>query len=190
MKSSSSVYGLPRSHWHCHLSNYKHDPAGNLEAHTEHFTQLITANKHPHVLMTGPPGTGKTHLGVGLWRWAVAELGDIKAATWVHIPSFCDTVKRTYGLQEGQTPDVWQEFTEVRRRLYILDDIAGRELTPHEVNNILARLIGIVYEQGAALVMTTNLSVEELGTIFHPHEMSRMLADGEVWQFTGEDHRL
>lgn len=184
--TSPTVFGLPRSHWHCTLNNFDWSSWPQKEARVAEVLGGMEAGEAPHILMTGPPGVGKTHLAVGLYRWAAAKR-DLRAAHFVHVPSFCDKVKASFDEEGAGDP-----FARVEdaRFLLALDDVFGRELSPWEARNVIPRLIGAAYRNDAALVATMNPTLEEAKDLVEYHEMSRLLQDGQIWRFEGEDRRL
>lgn len=175
-EGSWSVFGIPRSHWHCQLSNFDWDgvkPA-SLQTHVLAFLEGVAARQSPHLILTGEPGIGKSHLGVACYRQAVKLLGT-QLSTWVNIPMFCDKVKNTY----GSGADPYEEYKEARV-LVVLDDLFGRELSSHEIGQIVYRLIDIAYMNGAAVLINMNQDIKEAQTYLKPHEVSRVLADSTI----------
>ena len=103
---------------------------------------------------------------------AVARAVGTADATWINVPLFCEEAKQSY------TPGAynpWLEYQEVRR-LVVLDDLFGKALTPHEVDQILTRLLDTAYQNNAALFVSMNPPAEKLDTFLRPHEISRLLA--------------
>jgi len=176
-----TVYRLPRSHWHCTLYNFEWagvTPA-SLEGRMLTFLHAVQDGKAPHVLLTGAPGSGKTHLGVGAYRVASTVWGT-ELVSWLNVPAFCEVVKRSYG--PGET-DPWTDV-ESARRLVMLDDLFGRDLSQHEVGQIVYRLIDTAYQNGAAVLATMNQAVDELPARLAAHEISRLLADATIIPMT------
>lgn len=174
------VYRLPRSHWHCHLWTFEW--AGVKPASTrmriEEFVHNVNAGQSPHMLLTGDPGIGKSHLGVGVYRAVAAQLGT-ELVTWVNVPAFCEQIKREY----GSDYDPWQDY-EAARRLVVLDDLFGRALSAHEMSQIVYRLIDTAYQNGAAVLVNMNQNVEELKARLASHEVSRLLAESTIIPMT------
>lgn len=174
---SWTVFRLPRSHWHCQLDSLEWDglrPKKTREAVDTFVTQAL-AGEAPHLVLTGAPGSGKTHIGVGVYR-ALAGVVGTGLATWVNVPAFCEAVKRSYRPDE---PDPWVDIEEARR-LVVLDDLFGRELTSHEKDQIVTRLLDTAYQNHAAVCITMNPSVEELRVRLPAHEISRVLAHAVI----------
>lgn len=180
---SHLIFRVPRSHWHAQVANFKWSdvrPNATRPA-IEAWWQRAINGEAPHLLMTGLPGCGKSHLGVGLYR-AMASLFGTERVTYIHVPTFCETVKRGYG--DDSTNFAWSDI-ELATRLVVLDDLFGRELTAHDKDQIFTRILETAYSNHAALVATMNPSVEELQTRLPPHEISRLLADAVVIPMVG-----
>ena len=150
----------------------------SLREHFETFLQETIAGRAPHLLLTGPPGSGKTHLGVVAYRRLVFHVGT-ELATWLNVPAFCDRVKAAYSGED----DPLQEYEDARR-LVVLDDLFGRDLTSHEASQIIYRLLDIAYQNGAAMLFTMNQSVQDLAARLPGHEVSRVLAGAKVIPIT------
>ena len=186
--SSNTVFRLPRSHWHCHLGNFEWDKVTpqSLRSRVRQFVQDVNEGRAPHVLLTGTPGIGKSHIGVGVYRALVTTFGT-QLVTWLNVPAFCERVKRTYGADDV---DPWADIEDARR-LIVLDDLFGRDLTAHERDQILVRLIDTAYQNNAGFFVTMNPSVQELQAKLLPHEISRLLAGSTIIPVVGQkDYRV
>lgn len=175
-EGSWSILGLPPSHYHAQLSNFDwaavHPPS--LEKHIRSFLSEVEEGKNSHLLLTGSPGIGKSHIGVGVYRAAISLFGT-QLATWISVPDFCQAVKISYG--GGADPF---EIISQAKNLVVLDDLFGRELSGHEISQILARLIDTCYQNDAAMLITMNPPVEKLESFLQPHEISRILANSKI----------
>lgn len=184
MDDGLTVYRLPRSHWHCTLKDFSWEavrPAAARE-HIARFLAAVVVDKASsaataasHLILTGAPGIGKTHIGVAVYRAAAAKLGTLDV-TWCNVPDFCEQVKRSYK-QDGGDP--WEDI-EAATRLVVLDDLFGRDLSVHETGQIVYRLIDTVYRNEADLLVTMNQDIDELSARLAAHEISRLLADATV----------
>lgn len=184
---SWTVFGLPQSHWHCQLTNFEWDGIRpvQLPEVIDSFLDDIEQGENPHLILTGPPGIGKSHLSVGIFRRAVVEFGTLRAV-WLNVPKFCDKVKARYGDGEGDP----FEHLGAANRLVVFDDFLGRDYSPHEVGQILYRLIDLSYMNGAAILITMNHPHTALREHFRSHEISRIMAGAKVVAMQGRDRRL
>lgn len=175
IQDSQTIFRLSRSHWHCRIANFEWEtvrPQALRDSYMQ-FLEAAAAGEAPHLLLTGAPGIGKTHLGVAAYRWMVLRVGT-ELATWINLPTFCDQVKAAYSYTEAHDP--LSEY-EQASRFVVLDDLFGRDLTTHEAGQIVYRLLDIAYQNGAALLITMNQSHEELKVRLPKHEVSRLLAN-------------
>lgn len=183
-----TVFRLPRSHWHCHLWNFEWGnilTPKSLQTRITEFVHAVHDGKAPHVILTGLPGIGKSHIGVGVYR-ALSVVFGTELTTWINVPAFCEAVKKSYRPDE---PDPWQEF-EAARRLVVLDDLFGRDLTQHEASQIVYRLIDTAYQNNAAVLVNMNQDISELPARLASHEISRLLAGATIIPVTAEkDYR-
>ena len=177
-ESTPTVFRLPKSHWRKDLNNFDFTVPGAQEA-----VRRFIEGERRGLLVTGPPGVGKTHLSVGLYRWAVAQEGT-QRSMWTDFPEFVLEVKRGY----GTGIDVLEEVREARFFL-CLDDFLGRELTSHEMENILYPCIQLAHRNQVRFVLTTNYSLEKISTILTPHELDRVLDNCTHLEIAGESRR-
>lgn len=189
MTDGFTVFRLPRVLWHCTFETFdwRGVAPASLYQHLQTLLQAVAGTGAPHILLSGLPGIGKTHLGVATYRAASAQVGTA-LVTWLHVPTFCETVKQSYSEPDL---DPWADVQEARR-LVVLDDLFGRELTSHEKDQIITRLVDLVYTNGAALLATMNQSLDELRARLPPHEISRLLSQCTIIPMRAEtgDHRL
>lgn len=183
----STVYRLPLAYWHCRWDTFDWSLVlpTSLRETLETFLADVAEGKRRTVLLTGKPGIGKTHLGVALYRAATVFAGT-GWSTWLNVPAFCDRLKQGFG--QVDAPDLWEDV-QLARRLVVLDDLFGRELTGYESQQVLYRLIDTVYQIGASVVVTMNQPHTELTVRLNPHECSRLLGAATVIPMEGSDRR-
>lgn len=182
-----TVFRVPRSHWHCFLWDFdwKRVAHASLESHVTKFLHGVQDGKSPHLILMGPPGIGKTHLGIGIYRVATAVWGT-ELCTWLNVPDFVEQVKRSY---DGEGVDPWIEI-ESAKRLVVLDDMFARMNRSDHDGKVYYRLIDTAYQNKAAIVATTNLPFDELKRVLPPHEISRLLEDSTRLVLDAPDSRI
>lgn len=185
--SSETIHRVSRQHYDCHLHNFNWSwtNVGNRGKKTvENFLEEWENGEDPHLILIGPPGVGKTHLAVGIYRYGVFKK-DLSSSVYIHVPDFCHEVKQSFNKTDNVDP-----FSILdNASLVILDDLFGRELTDWESKHVIPRLLSTAYNNLAALVITTNYSKESMQSRLHPHEFSRLFANGKIMIIKGEDRR-
>lgn len=182
-EGSWTIYRLPADHWHCQLSNFDWGVHPGLEAAVRQFVAQIDLGEAPKMLLTGPPGVGKTHLTVGLYRLMAKRFGT-SDSYWCEVPVLYDQVKA--GIDRGDRP---MEELQQARKFVALDDLYGRDPSPWEVSNILVPAINYAQRNKVALVASTNYSIQQLNQRLNPHELDRLTARALVVQIKGASRR-
>lgn len=181
---SETILGIPRSHWEKQLSNYDWSTRPNTATVVWEFIRKAQQREAPHLLLCGNVGTGKTHIGVGLFRWAAMLEGTMRSA-FINMPEFYKLVKSNYGTGHDPIDDIRSaDF------LVVMDDpFAGNKLHPGDFD-ILFSCIDIVYQNRAAMVWTMNDDLEYLRSTLQDHEYDRVMANSQVCEFTGPSWRI
>lgn len=167
-----------------------YSPRENMEFIYEvclHYAQKFGSFHFANLLFTGGPGLGKTFLSACIAR-AVSENGfSVVYDTAVNIFTRFEEQKFTRDREEGQ-----QARDETRRYLncdlLILDDL-GSELTTPFVQSALYTLVNSRLVAGRRTVISTNLSMEELGRRYSLQVASRLKGEYHALRFYGEDIR-
>lgn len=151
-----------------------------------HLQNMSFVPKAENVILLGPPGVGKTHLGIGLGIKACQAGYPVlfdTAAGWVNRLS--DAHQRHGGLD--------QELKRLRRyRLLIIDEL-GYLPFDADAANLFFQLVAARYEQGSLLI-TSNLSFGRWGEIFSDDTVAAAMIDrlvhhAEVLTLDGESYR-
>lgn len=141
-----------------------------------------------NLLLTGGPGLGKTFLSACIAR-AVSENGfSVVYDTAGNVFSCFEEKKFSRDLSSVQ------EAEDATRRylncdLLILDDL-GSELTTPFVQSALYQLINTRLMRQLRTVISTNLTVDQIGQRYTPQVSSRLQGEYRALPFFGEDIRL
>lgn len=138
----------------------------------------------PSLLLTGPTGTGKTHLAYAAVR-AVAETG---TAAYAWRSSNCADLyaslrQRSYSEAENELAKYF------RIPLLFLDDLGAANLTGW-TEEVTYRLINRRYEDCAPVIFTTNTAPTDFSEVFGARTASRVIEMTTRIGILGEDRRL
>ena len=137
-----------------------------------------------NLLLTGSTGLGKTHLALAMGR-AIGEQGysvcyESAAGLFAKLEK-----AKFYPSQEALAEAKALETCD----LLIIDDL-GTEMPGQFVTAALYALLNQRLMAGKAMVITTNLSVEEAGQRYSPQIASRLYGEFYRLTFLGEDIRV
>jgi len=164
--------------------NVDHQPSLRRDV-LAHLATTTFVAKADNVILLGPPGVGKTHLGIGL---------GIKAAHAGYPVLFDTATGWVNRLQAAHsTGRLEHELKRLRRyRLLIIDEV-GYLPFDADAANLFFQLVASRYEQGSILV-TSNMPFGRWGEIFSDDIIASAMIDrlvhhAEVLTLDGDSYR-
>ena len=165
--------------------NFDHQPALKRDT-IAHLGTGAFLTEAKNVVLLGPPGTGKTHLAIGL---------GIKAAHAGHRVLFATATDWVTRLQSAhQLGRLPQELVKLRRYGLIIVDEVGYIPFEQDAANLFFQLVSSRYEH-ASLILTSNLPFSRWGDVFGDHVVAAAMIDrivhhADVITLKGSSYRL
>lgn len=142
------------------------EPRGGAGATSEQREQLrealklaqsFAADPHGWFYLSGPTGTGKTHLAVAI---AVARMSQKKPVLFRFVPDLLDHLRRTFGPDSATSYDRLFERTK-NAELLVLDDFGAQAWTPWAEEKMYQL---VVHRHNAALptVITSRVLLDDM----------------------------
>lgn len=156
------------------------------EKRIQEFATLRFIEHQKNLIFLGPPGTGKTHLGVAV------GLEAIKRRYTVYFTTAHDMIQT---LEEAHRRNQVQKKLKVYTKpdLLIIDEIGYRRMD-ETAAHFFFQIISERYEKGA-VILTSNKSYGSWGDIFGDHVLAtaildRLLHHSETVNIKGESYRI
>jgi DNA replication protein DnaC len=169
------------------LEEFDFDHARGLKREqVAHLGTLDFAAARENVVFLGPPGTGKTHLAIGL---------GIRACQAGHRVLFATAAEWVARLAEAHTQGRLQaELTRLGRYPLLVVDEVGYIPFEAEAANLFFQLVSARYER-ASLIVTSNKPFGRWGEVFGDDVVAAAMIDrlvhhAEVVALKGDSYRL
>lgn len=164
-------------------SNSVHFPAqiDQVEMCKLHFIE-----RQENIILTGAPGTGKTHLATGLGYEACKQGYEVR---FYRVSDLVEALEKAW--REGRIIQFRNRFSKVD--LIILDEM-GYVPFNKEGSELLFQLISDWYEQ-KSLIITSNLEFSQWNRVFGDSRLTAALVDrvihhAHILNFTGDSFRV
>ncbi|MCF7891137.1 IS21-like element helper ATPase IstB [Candidatus Bipolaricaulota bacterium] len=150
------------------------------------YTEPRFVTEGKDLILIGPPGTGKTHLSVGI---GLAQIKNDFKVLFKNVQSLAGE------LQGAERKDTKDELLEslLKVDLLILDEFGYLPLK-EELGPFLYELIAGRYEEKSTII-TSNKSLNEWGKTLRDNSLAQALIDrlihhGEVYYLEGDSYRM
>ncbi|MEL6196138.1 MAG: IS21-like element helper ATPase IstB [Myxococcota bacterium] len=140
------------------------------------------------VLLSGPPGVGKTHLAIGLGVRAVEQGFSV---AYYRLDDLLHAMKRDAELPPARL----RRKRYLKTALLVIDEMGFQPMERDEAS-LFFRMVSYRYERGGSLVITTNKSVKDWAEIMAGDEamtaalLDRLLHHCHVLHIRGRSYRL
>lgn len=152
----------------------------------ESLESLSFIKKKQNLVLTGAPGTGKTHLVTALGRKACRQGHEVR---FYRVADLIEQLEISW--REGKFQKVRKRFKKVD--MIILDEMGYVPLS-REGAELLFQLVSDWYEQ-KCIVVTSNLEFSQWNKVFTDARLTAALVDriihhAHILSFTGDSYRV
>ena len=138
------------------------------------------------LLLTGPPGPGKTTLAVAAMREWCIRTGGQRTCRFLEFSALIEAIKAGFG-DDAESVDL--TGIAEGNDFVVLDDL-GQVRSTEWVQSQYYSLINALYVAQPIVVITSNIPLERFEAMISPAVMSRVAGMCEFVELAGKDRRL
>jgi DNA replication protein DnaC len=179
----AAAAGLPLPTRDTHRLEHFHPGPGTAKALTYARSFPDTKNKHPFLTFAGAPGTGKTHLAIGIaWHQLETRRGSL---AYYQVESLLDELRRGYTSDQAEKgTDTYATLHFLKNcDLLVLDDLGAEKATDWSTAK-LDELVDHRYIHRLPTVFTLNVAPSDL-----PPRLADRLLEGKVFVLEAPSYR-
>lgn len=143
--------------------NVRDSIAGYIETWPERYAE------GRNLILTGPVGTGKTHLACALIRGVIERYGS--RARYERAGAISDQVRRSYDGPEVSREQILAQLA--RANLLVVDEVGNQPRTEHE-RGLFYEILNARYERVLPTVLISNHTPAQFGDWLDPRSMDRI----------------
>lgn len=180
----------------CTFNNYIAEPdteaAANLYKARHLAGRYLNPEYRANTILTGNPGTGKTHLAMGMLHAVNDHIQPPVACLFISVNEMTRRVKDSFNNRQSWYTEEHVTRMVSKADLLVLDDL-GSESSMRSMSNESSDwtqqfLFGLLNKRKGRTIITTNLNSHGLTKIYNPKLISRMYwgveKNGGVIKFT------
>lgn len=143
------------------------------------FIQGVLSNESPHMILSGAPGRGKSHLAMATLRSTLEMSKYTRKGLYVHYASFLDLVRESF-----DQPDKKMRVSKIKDEMtkcdvLVLDDLGvdlGSIDNPKEATHWNMERLNLILEarENKPLIVTTNFDEAKIRSCYGERNYSRM----------------
>ncbi|MBN1892399.1 MAG: ATP-binding protein [Clostridiales bacterium] len=192
-RDRSGLERYPRISFSDFSNDYYSDPAKIKPIYE--FCRLyisMESKERPNLLFWGNPGTGKTFMAVCVARELLENAEPvliIRSSELIETMDEYRTLKRSFNPNPARDAIVTAKREQILDVDFLVIDELGVEAKgPYNTADLL-HILGERQQNRRATIITTNLSLAELGRHYDNRLHSRLIGDFTIFHFEGEDIR-
>lgn len=150
--------------------------------------KIATRQETGNILLSGPVGTGKTHLCSAIANYCL-EAG-VKVI-YLKVSRLLDMIRESKFNQEASSPEEQKKIMQslYQAPLLVIDDLGTENLTDFAREQLLLIFDGRINHH-LPWVVSTNLDLNALDAHYELRLMDRLVGTSKVLTFTGESIRM